>query len=461
MSRTRRRWTDWALPCAAVLGLAVAANLATLRFPLRWDLTAAGVYSIGSETREVLESLTEPVDVVFFYDVRDRSMQDARRLLDQYAAATPLFRLRAADPVHEPGLARRHGVAYAGTAVFESGGRRLQVNGGSEIEFTNTLIRVTRSASRTLCFLEGHGEADPFSLESQDHAEGLVGPGLGGQDNGFGRALVIHEREGMGMARASLETLGYGVRTLSLVQLGEVPADCHVVLLAGPRRRLLPREVEALGRWLDRAGKLAVFLDQGDAGLGRLLARYGVRVDAGQVVDPESHYGTDASTPAVSRYERHKLTRKLPLTFFPGAASLSMTAGAEGAVRYVPFLQTSRFARTGDGAPGLRTLGVLASRSREAPAEKGAARKSELIVVGDSDFARNSHFAILGNGTLLLNIVNYLAEQEDLSGIRPRNYELPQVTLTNGQMGFTFLLSGVLLPLLGLAGALRAWVRRR
>lgn len=461
MSRTRRRWLDWALPCAALLGLAIAANLAAIRFPVRWDLTSAGVYSIGSETREALRVLKEPVEVVFFYDVRDRSMQDARRLLDQYAAETPLFRLRAADPIREPGLARRYGVSYAGTAVFESGGRRLQVNGGSEIEFTNSLIRVTRSESRTLCFLEGHGEADPFSLESQDHAEGLVGPGLGGQENGFGRALMIHEREGMGMARASLETLGYRVQTLSLLQQTEVPAGCHVVLIAGPRQKLLGREAEALGRWLDRSGKLAVLLDQGDAGLGRLFARYGIRVDAGQVIDPQRHYGTDESTPAVSQYERHKLSRDLPLTYFPGAVSISMSEDGDAAIRHVPFLQTSRAAFAKGTEPGLRTLGVLASYSRKASDDEEAQRKSELIVIGDSDFARNTHFATLGNGALLLNIVNYLSEQEDLSGIRPRNYELPQVTLTNGQMRFTFLLSTVLLPLLGFAGALRAWLRRR
>lgn len=445
----------WALPLVAVAALAVAANLAALKAPLRWDLTAAGVYSIGPETEAVLKGLTRPVGVVFFHDVRDRSMQDARRLLDQYAAASPMFRVRAADPIHEPGLARRYGVSYAGTAVFESGGRRVQVNGGSEIEFTNALIRVTRAASATLCFLSGHGEADPFSREAQDHAEGLAGPGLGAQDNGFGRALVIHERDGLGMARGSLETLGYRVRSLSLLQEAEVPRECRVVLAAGPRDALLPREEGALGRWLDADGKLVLLLDRDDAGLGRLLRRYGVQVERGGVVDPERHYGTDASTPAVSDYERHALTRNLPLTYFPGAVAFTQAPDGDPQVRHVPFLQTSRAAFAPGAPPGQRTLGVLASR----PRDDGG--KSELVVVGDSDFARNTHFATLGNGALLLNIVNYLAGQDDLAGIRPRTYELPQVTLTNDQMRFTFLASAVLLPLVGVGGALRAWARRR
>lgn len=460
MNALRRRF-DRALPVAALVAALAAANLAAVKAPLRWDLTATGIYTIGPETRAVLKALPAPVDVVFFHDVRDRSMQDAKRLLEQYAAETPAFRLRSADPHREPGVARRYDVSYPGTAVFESGGRRLQVNGGSEIEFTNALIRVARSATRTLCFLDGHGEADPFSLEAQDHAEGLVGPGLGGQDNGFGRALMIHEREGMGMARASLETLGYRVRRIALAQGAEIPADCHVVAAAGPRQPLSRREADALGGWLERSGKLLVLLDGDDAGFARLFARYGIRVDAAPVIDPEQHYGTDESTPAVSRYERHKLTRNLPLTYFPGAVSLSLADGGDPEVRHVPFLQTSPQAFAKGKAAGTRTLGVLASRTRESADDGTALKKSELVVVGDSDFARNTHFATLGNGALLLNIVNYLSEQDDLSGIRPHTYELPQVTLSNGQMQFTFLLSAVLLPLIGFAGAMRAWLRRR
>ncbi len=464
MSKLRRH-IDRALPIAAIIAVVVAANLVAVKHPLRWDLTSAGVYTIGPETRDVLKALRAPVDVVFFLDVRDRSMQDAKRLLEQYAAETPLFRLRTADPHQEPGVARRYDVSYPGTAVFESGERRLQVNGGSEIEFTNALIRAVRSDTRTLCFLEGHGEADPFSLEAQDHAEGLAGPGLGAQDNGFGRALMVHEREGMGMARSSLETLGYRVRRISLAQGSELPTDCNVAIVAGPRHSLPQREVDALNNWLEHSGKLLALLDRDDAGFAPLLARYGIRVDAAPVVDPERHYGADESTPAISHYERHKLTRNLPLTYFPGAISLSLSEGGDPNVRHVPFLLTSSQAvakgNTAESAKGVRTLGVLASLPRETATDDLPVSKSEVVVVGDSDFARNTHFATLGNGALLLNIVNYLAEQDDLSGIRPSNYELPQVTLTNGQMRFTFLFSAVLLPLLGFAGAIRAWLRRR
>src|SRR5207245_166764 len=71
--------------------------------------------------------------------------------------------------------ARRLGVQFAGTAVMESEGRKLQVSGDSETDIANGILRVSRDATQLVCFLAGHGEADPFSLESHDHMEGAPG----------------------------------------------------------------------------------------------------------------------------------------------------------------------------------------------------------------------------------------------------------------------------------------------
>jgi hypothetical protein len=87
--------------------------------------------------------------------------------------------------------------------------------------------------------------------------------------------------------------------------------------------------------------------------------------------------------------------------------------------------------------------------------------KSRIAVIGDSDFATNSFFHILGNGTLFLNTVNYLAAQENLIGLEPRSYDLPRVDLTNRQMKGTFFLSIILIPALMAVVGIAVWWRRR
>jgi ABC-type uncharacterized transport system involved in gliding motility auxiliary subunit len=94
-------------------------------------------------------------------------------------------------------------------------------------------------------------------------------------------------------------------------------------------------------------------------------------------------------------------------------------------------------------------------------APAGPERRSRIAVVGDSDFATNSFFHIMGNGALFLNTVNFLAAQESLIGIQPRTYDLPRVNLTNRQMKGTFFLSVVLVPAVLAVVGTALWWRRR
>jgi ABC-type uncharacterized transport system involved in gliding motility auxiliary subunit len=164
------------------------------------------------------------------------------------------------------------------------------------------------------------------------------------------------------------------------------------------------------------------------------------------------------------------VTRDLPLTFFPGARSLSPTPERVPGTSVLPLINSSRksWGQTNrervERAPraddvGPKTLMALAlRRGDEASAET---RRSRIAVVGDSDFATNSFFHIMGNGTLFLNTVNYLAAQESLIGIQPRSHDLPRVNLTNRQMKGTFLLTVLLAPaVLTVIGTVVWWKQR-
>ena len=68
---------------------------------------AVGAGMALSQTRAVLARLRVPVEVTFFHDLRSRSQQDARYLLEQYAAETSLLEVRSFDPVLQPAAAAR------------------------------------------------------------------------------------------------------------------------------------------------------------------------------------------------------------------------------------------------------------------------------------------------------------------------------------------------------------------
>ena len=417
---------------------------------------------MSAPTITMLQRLERPVHIVFFHDPM---MRETVELYELIARQTPRVTVEFYDPMINPAQARMLGVNFAGTAVLESEGRRLHVNGGSEPDIANGILRVSLAATQLVCFLDGHGEPDPFSLESHDHLEGAPG-----HTHGLGAKSVLHERHGMAKARHALETMNYRVEKVLLLQRSTGLTGCAVLVAAGPKRALLAMEVEAVRAYLAGGGNALFMLDPFvRTGLEPVVREYSVIVDDDIVIDEASHFWADVSAPAVSDYNRHQITRDLPLTFFPGVRSLSPTPQRVPGTSVVPLVNSSKnswgqrnpdrvaFVQGRDVA-GPNTLMVVALRRPSGADGESAAPRSRIAVVGDSDFATNSFFHIMGNGTLFLNTVNYLAAQENLIGIQPRTADLPRVNLTNRQMKAVFFLSVLFVPaVLAVVGSAVWW----
>lgn len=470
-----------------MIGVLVALGYLSVRFPARLDLTTTQVFSLSEATVQMLKRLDKPVHVVFF---ADPMMRDTVEIYQQMARETDKLTVEFYDPMLNPAQARMRGVEFAGTAIYESEGRKMQVNGPTETDIANGILRVSQGAQQTVCFLDGHGEPDPFSLESHDHSEGNPG-----HSHGIGAKVVNHERHGMAKARNGLETLNYDVKKVSLLQANADLKPCTVLVVAGPKSPLLDKEVTSIDRYLADGGNALFMLDPFiRSGLEPVVREFGVILDDDIIIDEASHFWTDVSSPAVTDYNPHEITRDLPLTFFPGARSLSPTAERMPGTAARPLVNSSKTSFGGTNrdrvefnkekdqagpltimvavnrkpqfAESAETVSGIHKEQRPTPllpeAKPAAAFKnSRVVIAGDSDFATNSFFHILGNGTLFLNTVNYLAAQENLIGLEPRTFDIPRVNLTNRQMKGTFFLSIILIPALMAVIGIAVWWRRR
>ena len=474
-----------ALYTLGVIGVLLALAYLSVLFPVRFDLTRAKLYSLSPSTVTMLRRLDKPVHIVFFHDPM---MRETVELYELVARQSPRITVEFYDPMLNPAQARLFGVQFAGTAVLESEGRTLQVSSDSETDIANGILRVSRGAKQRASFLDGHGEPDPFSMESHDHLEGAPG-----HTHGLGAQYVLHERHGMAKARHSLEAMNYDVEKVLLVRGGDALSRCSLLVVAGPKAALLPPEVAAVRAYLAAGGNAFFMLDSFvRTGLEPVVREYGVVLDDTIVIDEASHFWADVSSPAVTSYNHHLVTVDLPLTFFPGVRSLSPTPGRVPGTTVVPILNSSTNSwaqtrpdrvefRKGRDVAGPNTLMVMATRRPVASGDAAAIRfgprgaraavppavalrvtgRSRIAVVGDSDFATNSFFHIMGNGRLFLNTVNYLAAEENLIGIAPRTYDLPRINLTNRQMKGTFFLSVILVPALLAVVGTAVWWRQR
>ena len=480
----QRRRAEIVLFTAGLVGIYVSIGYFSIAYPLRFDMTEAGLHSLSDQTVSMLQRLEQPVHIVFFHS---HQMGETVERYELIAKQTDNVTVEFHDPTLNPAQARFHGVRFPGTAVMTSEGRRSVVNGDSEADIANGILRVSQGITQLICFLDGHGEADPFSKEMHDHLEGTVD-----HSHGMGVEYVLHETHGMAKARGSLETLNYKVKKVSLLQEKNGIKDCEVLIVAGPKAALLAPEVDTIKSFLETGGNALFMIDPFiETGLEPIINAFGARLDDGMVVDETNHFGIDSSAPAVTSYNYHQITREVPLTFYPGSRSLSPTNPVPG-VQVTPIVNSSRrsFSETSQDRisfereidlPGPRTLMLAANRrpldeddaqllkdlirspEQQSRSEdvKAVTEHSRVIIVGDSDFATNSFFHVLGNGQLFLNAISYLAAQENLIGIKPALRELPRFNLTNRQMKGTFFSALFLVPSLLFLIGTAVWWRQR
>ncbi|HSC28719.1 MAG TPA: GldG family protein [Vicinamibacterales bacterium] len=459
-----------------IFAVAVLANFALSLHDTHIDLTREKVFTPSERALEVVDRISEPVKLTYFFQGQDPNGQRARDIVEAMGRRNALLDVRTVDPDRQPTLAENFGVKVYNTAVLEADGRRITVGSTDESEIAIGIQRVLRERIVTICFIEGHGEYPIDNFEFHTHFEGVAGHSHGESDS----AVILTEGHGVGRMRRALEGIGYDVRKVTPASEGDLPPDCAVVVDAGPRTTYLPAETAALEAYLRQGGSLLLMYDLGfvlEPGLEQLMQTLGVRLPQAVVIDPKSHYGTDPEMVAVTTYDPHPITRHVSFTFYPGARALELVPPAPG-IQVLPLVSSSAASHTmpvaavaqrqlepaplADAAlsPTMPGAQVLAAVS-EGTLRPSGTRPFRAIVIGDSDFASNSFFPYVANSDLALAMVRFLARDEHATPIASRVPAPPQVLLTKAQMQSIFLLLVVLLPLSVIALGGVVWWRRR
>ena len=446
--RTARHGLHAVITILFVLGIVGFVEALSYRHNKSIDLTENKRHSLSPQTIQLLRGLKTDVKALGFFRPDQPGKRVADGLLEQYARySNGRFKWQVVDLDLGPKLAAQYGVEAYGTIVLEAGGRHEKVLSVDEEPITNALVKVTREGKRVLYVLQGHGELD----------------------------LGNSERTGFSVAKEAMERANHEVKPLILARETKVPDDAAVVIVAGPRIELFAPEADSLGAYLARGGRLLVMLGSPmiqrvqDATLRKLLATYGIEAAEDIVIEYSalaqlSGYGV--SVPVVVDYDPHAITRDLRMmTVFPQARSLSQAKGAPQAAAF------GALARTSPQSWGETNRQELESgRVKPDPDEKkgpllvavtATKDKSRLVVLGSVALATNEFFGVASNRDLFLNIVSWLAGDEEQIAIRPRDSKIAPIFLTVVQERAINLLSLVILPGLALVAGIAVVVARR
>ncbi len=454
-----------------VIALVSGLNYLGQRHPKRFDLTTVGRYTLAPQTVQVLDKLNKDLEIKAFFPGGEYA--PLKELLLEFRTQNPRHvRFQFIDPDKQPDVAKQYDVSVYGTfqnpftgsqlkfgtVVVQLGDRKEKVEKRSEEvreeDLTNAIIKVQRSEAKKVYFIQGHGEKDPSDTE----------------------------RSGFAAAKKALEDQGYKVDVVNLANEGKVPLDAKVLIEGGPTAEPFPQELQFLNDFLNRGGSLLVMLNAPPApSLGSFLKGWGVKVDDDVIIDVSGIGRLMGASPAVSlvsKYETHKITDRFnQMTFFPLARSVEATTDSVSGVTVESLFKSNpnswgktdlKSLQSGEVSVGEKSdlkgplsLAVALTKEIKPASDNGPGVKARMVVVGNSSFPINANFQAGGNGNLFLNMVSWLAQDEDLISIRPKPPEDRRIMLSQSQIATLRLLTVFMLPGAVLIIGVFVWTTRR
>jgi ABC-type uncharacterized transport system involved in gliding motility auxiliary subunit len=465
-----------------VLAILVLVNYFLARHSVMVDLTAGKIHSLSDQTLTVLKALKADVSLKAFFSEGNYGRGTMENLLKLCAYHSPRIKYEFIDPDKNPGLVKHYGITQDGTTVLEVGGQEGRVTTTSEEDLTNALIKATRAQKKVVYFLDGHGEG----------------------------TIEESEANGYSTAKSELEKLGYEVKRLTLALADRFPADCALLVVAGPQKDLLPNEYETIRSYIKGGGRALVLVDpETPTLLPIFLSDFGFKLENDVIVDRVARlFGGDFFFPVVTDYGSHPITNKFDFyTLFGLARSIDITtpepegatltvlaktsgdsyakldfllkpqmtqkdiAFVEGKDRRGPiaiavagsYKFTAQPAAEPSAKPDDKTPAAAEAQAEgiSGPKAEAVEKEARIAVVGDSDFVQNRYYGWSGNGNLFLNIVNWLTEESDLIAIQPKTQTPRTLELTPVRMSTLKLVVLYLLPFGVLALGVYTWVRRK
>ena len=268
---------------AVVLAILIAVNVFVSAMPsgaTEYDISASKLYSVTSNTKSVVNALTE--DVTIYWIVQADEEDDViGKLLDRYESLSDHITVEKRNPDVYPTFAEQYtdGTVYNNSLVVECGDRSRYI-GYEDIYLTDASMY-------------------SYSYSTSFDGEGAITSAIDyvtNPDQPVVYTLTGHGEEDLPATFAdSLEKENITVEDLSLLNTAEIPEDAACLIVYAPQSDISEAERDTLASYVAGDGRLLVMAGPVEAaGLPNfysLLEPYGVTAAEGIVVEEDqAHY---------------------------------------------------------------------------------------------------------------------------------------------------------------------------
>jgi ABC-type uncharacterized transport system involved in gliding motility auxiliary subunit len=432
-----------------VIAILAVINFLAQRYNKSYDSTSNKQFTLSDQTIKIAKNLQQPLTITYWD--QPTKFTAARDLLDRYQTLSPKIDVQYNDADKKRTQAIAAGVKTLGTIFVDYGAKHEEAKSLSEEEITGAIVRAMKGGARTACFVLGSGE---HSIDDSD-------------------------RSGFSGVKDLLEKNNYKTQTIKLLENPQIPKDCTIVTVGGPKHDYIQPEIDALKAYVEGGGSAVFMLDpplkfakeetDENAALDAVLASWGVTVDKDLVLDTSGVgqiFGLGPEFPLVTSYESHPIvsTMKETPTGFPIARSLEVKNGDHTTVDKLFSTTENSFATTNLSSPEIKQ----SASDKKGPLVLGAAgtyngngTKGRFVVIGSSNWCSNSFLRFNGNRDLFMNIYNWLSSDEDLISIRPKEPTDRRLNMNAAQVSMVFWMTVILMPLFIILAGVSVWWKRR
>ncbi|MBL7662483.1 Gldg family protein [bacterium] len=399
---------------------------------LRIDTTRQGVNTLAPQTKELLKNLDSELTIRTFF-LNRMPPGFVRDLVQQLSAESKQIKAIFLDPEQEQEQALRFSIPRPEVAVVSYKEKSVLVDKElSEQEFVNALERLVQTRER---FLQ-------IAVDLSDVSE-----------KGFSTLSDSLKEEGF----TTLDKLEFRASPKSAAPL---------LLVSGERDETLFRE-QALAHF--KAGGSGVLLYEPLKSnlLNTIAEEFGLKLGSDLVVDSSEEDGSYGIRPLVKEFSIHEITEALKGAVRLTSASSILVNKSLPEMKIVKLLQTSpeSWAETNltkllsDSAEaGLDETDIKGPITVAAAIERDGQR---VVVIGDSDFARNKSIREHFNRDLVLNALRWTLGEKPPTVIRARTFAESRTEIPASTIQRLFLLTTIIIPELILLSGLIFWIKRK
>ncbi len=462
-----------ALTTIAVLAGIIILNILVGELKLEADLTPKKLFSLTDETKGMLETLDNEIEIIALYEP-GKEPENIMKTVEEYERLSSNVTISIIDPDREPALVARFAEEDAlvakGSFIVSSGNYfrvitpmdfyditynqqgQPQVMGQKiEQQITSAIAYVRSGRSPKIYEITGHRETP----------------------------LAVSGYEPM-LSRANFE-LG----EVSLIRSG-IPEDATLVTIIGPRNDFSEAETDKLDTYLASGGSLLIALDLSQAlmpNLFGLLARWDIEVRNGLVLETRAtrliaEFGDNpfVFAPYVSEHEAMiSLTEAKMDPVFQASLGFRRTEAQQRQIEYFTLLSSSVDARlrvdltsevSGSPTPipsdergPIEVAVAIRQRNMDTYEPEGAT----IVALGSASTLKGLGFLgqIKANADMVMNLVNWTLNDDSIVNVPSKSlFRLPlRINTLNGLI--YAVLTVIIIPFFCLGAGIFIYFRRR